>query len=294
MFDRARCRARLADVSDLPRHARLAPGRQRDRRPVRDQDRSRAELRDRRVVPFRPEELLLSGHAEELPDLPVRRADRLQRLPRRPAGGRGDLPGGDRARPHGGGHRQVHARRWRDGPYPRRLALAPRLQPRRHPPHRDRHQADRGRGRACSRGGEGVRPGAARGHQGARRVRGPDGDGRYAVRREPVAAPARPREVRHPVRDEERELAAVRGACGPLRDSAARGRTERRRHDDPGDPALPRGHGVHDLGPREGGGRGLSVLPGAGPGTGGPLARVGRGDPLGSARAAAGPPQPAA
>ena len=36
-----------------------------------------------RVVPLRPEELLLPGHAEELPDLPVRRADRLRRLPRR-------------------------------------------------------------------------------------------------------------------------------------------------------------------------------------------------------------------
>ena len=32
-----------------------------------------------RVVPVRPEELLLPGHAEELPDLAVRRADRLRR-----------------------------------------------------------------------------------------------------------------------------------------------------------------------------------------------------------------------
>ena len=49
----------------------------------RDPHRPGAELPDRRVVPVRPEELLLPGHAEELPDLAVRRADRLRRLPRR-------------------------------------------------------------------------------------------------------------------------------------------------------------------------------------------------------------------
>ena len=47
----------------------------------------------------------------------------------------------DRARPHGGGHRQVAARRRRHRPHPRRRLLAGRLQPRRHPPHRDRHPA---------------------------------------------------------------------------------------------------------------------------------------------------------
>lgn len=36
------------------------------------------------LVPFRPEELLLPRPAEELPDLAVRRADRVQRPPRRP------------------------------------------------------------------------------------------------------------------------------------------------------------------------------------------------------------------
>ena len=38
------------------------------------QDRPGAELLDRELVPVRPQELLLSGHAEELPDLAVRRA----------------------------------------------------------------------------------------------------------------------------------------------------------------------------------------------------------------------------
>ena len=49
-----------------------------------DPDRPGAELLDRVVVPVRPEELLLPGHAEELPDLPVRRADVHRRLARRP------------------------------------------------------------------------------------------------------------------------------------------------------------------------------------------------------------------
>ena len=42
--------------------------------------RARAALRDRVVVPVRPQELLLSGHAEELPDQPVRRAAVRRRL----------------------------------------------------------------------------------------------------------------------------------------------------------------------------------------------------------------------
>ena len=52
------------------------------------------------------------------------------------------VPRRDRARPHGGGHRQVAARRRRHRPHPRRRLLAGRLQPRRHPADRDRHQAD--------------------------------------------------------------------------------------------------------------------------------------------------------
>ena len=56
---------------------------QRGGRRVRDPHRAGAELHDRRVVPLRAEELLLPGHAEELPDLAVRRADRVRRLARR-------------------------------------------------------------------------------------------------------------------------------------------------------------------------------------------------------------------
>ena len=74
-------------------------GRQRQGRRVGDPDRPRAQLRDRRVVPLRAEELLLPGHAEELPDLAVRRADRVRRLwtstsrwRARPSGSRSSAP----------------------------------------------------------------------------------------------------------------------------------------------------------------------------------------------------------
>ena len=143
--DRVRRRAQHPDLPDLPGAARVDARGQRDRGGVGDPDRAGAQLRDRGVVPVRPEELLLPGHAEELPDLAVRRADRLRGLDRRRRRGSGrpaDRARRHRARAHGGGHRQVAARRRRDRPHPRRRLLARRLQPRRHPAHRDRHQAD--------------------------------------------------------------------------------------------------------------------------------------------------------
>ena len=81
--DRVRRRAEHPGVPGLPRPARLAAGDQPDGGRVGDPDRSGAELLDRAVVPVRAEELLLPRHAEELPDLAVRRADRLRRLSRR-------------------------------------------------------------------------------------------------------------------------------------------------------------------------------------------------------------------
>ena len=81
--DRVRRRAEHPGLPDLPGPARSLPVVNRSARRVRDPHRPGAELRDRAVVPVRAEELLLPGHAEELPDLAVRRADRLRRLPRR-------------------------------------------------------------------------------------------------------------------------------------------------------------------------------------------------------------------
>ena len=206
-----------------------------------------------------------------------------------------DLSHRHRARPHGGGHRQVAARRRLDRPHPRRRLLAGRLQPGRHPADRDRHQADhrhRGRGTA---GGEGVRRSAARPAAGAGCLRRPDGAGLAALRREPLAGAEGLRRARHPHRDQERELAAVGRAGGALRDAAARRRALGRRHDPPGDAALARGHRRHHQRPGEVGRRGLPLLPRARPGAGGADARVGRGaarrasrGPGEEARAAAG------
>ena len=78
-----RRRAEQPGVPGLPRPARLAAGDEPDGDRVRDPDRPGAELLDRHLVPVRPEELLLPGHAEELPDLPVRRAAVHRRLPGR-------------------------------------------------------------------------------------------------------------------------------------------------------------------------------------------------------------------
>ena len=64
----------------LPGPARLAAGGQPGGDRVHDPDRPGAELLDRVLVPVRPEELLLPGHAEELPDLAVRRAAVHRRL----------------------------------------------------------------------------------------------------------------------------------------------------------------------------------------------------------------------
>ena len=83
LLDHLRCRAEHPGLPDLPGAARRDAGDQPARGGVRDPDRSGAELPDRILVPDVAEELLLPGHAEELPDLAVRRADRFRRLPRR-------------------------------------------------------------------------------------------------------------------------------------------------------------------------------------------------------------------
>ena len=104
------------------------------------------------------------------------------------------------------------------------------------------------------------------------RLRRPDGAGLAALRRQRLAAPARGRgpaagrrAARHPHRDQERQLAALGRAGGPLRDLPPRRDPRRGRHDHPGDPALARGHRRHDEWPREVRRRGLPLLPRARP-----------------------------
>ncbi len=75
-------RAEHPDLPGLPGPARLAAGGERQGDRVGHPDRPGPQLLDRRVVPVRPEELLLPRHDQGLPDLPVRRADRVRRLGR--------------------------------------------------------------------------------------------------------------------------------------------------------------------------------------------------------------------
>ena len=92
-----------------------------------DPDRPGPRLPDRPALAVPPEELLLSGHAEELPDLPVRPAACASTgtSTSRSTDGPGDRhhPG-----PPRGGHREDHPRRG-DGPHRRRRVRARRLQP---------------------------------------------------------------------------------------------------------------------------------------------------------------------
>ncbi len=81
--------------------------------------------------------------------------------------------------------------------------------------------------------------------------------------------------VRHPHRDQERQLAALGGARGALRDGPPRRRAALRRHHPAGDPALRRAVGDHLAGPAEGDLRRLPLLPRARPPAAGALARLG-------------------
>ena len=132
--------------------AGLAAGAERTRGRVRAARRRGAAPARARAIDLLPQELLLSRHAEELPDLAVRRADHDRRLARGRRRARRR-----HARAPRGRHRQVAARRWRR-PHPRRRPLARRLQPRRRAAARDRERARHPLGRT----GEALRRGAAR------------------------------------------------------------------------------------------------------------------------------------
>ena len=66
-----------------------------------------------------------------------------------------------------------------------------------------------------------------------------------------LAQANRDNRVRHPHRDQERELAQERGGGGPLRDAPSGSGSGLRRPSSPGDPALPRGR-LHVAGPQQG------------------------------------------
>ena len=249
--DRVRRRAEHAGLPDVPGPARVAAGAQPHRRRVGDPHRSRAQLLHRVVVPVRTQELLLPGHAEELPDLAVRRADLLRGLARRRGRDRrgpAHVPRRDRARAHGGGHRQVAARRWRHRPHPGCRLLAGRLQPRRHPADRDRHQAHRPVPAATRP--RSPAPTSPRCASCCARSTSPTSRwsrARCAATRTCRCADSPDVAAGHPHRDQERQLAALGRARGALRDAAAgggparpAGRSSRRRGTGTRTPASPR------------------------------------------------------
>ena len=294
LLDHVRRRAEHPDLPGVPGPARLAAGGQRGRDRVDDPDRAGAGLPDRHVVPLRPEELLLPGHPQGLPDQPVRRAA----VHRRPPGRRGrrrDLPGRDRAGAPRGGHRQEPARRWRHRPHPRRRPLAGRLQPGRHPAGRDRHPADaRHRAPRPPRWPAPTSPSCARS---CRRSASPTcGWSRAAcaatsTSRSPRSAassgaPApRPRTSTRCARSSGR--CASRCAGRPPCSTAAAAIVQETRH-------FHEDTGSTSSGPEQGGGDRLPVLPRARPGADRAGRGVGREARRGAARAARRPARPAA
>ncbi len=129
-----------------------------------------------------PQELLLSGHAEGVPDQPVRRAAGEER---RAAGSRRPARA-HRPRPPRGGRREAGARRRRGRADRRCQRLAGRLQPLRHTAGGDRHRARP----ALAGAGRRVPRASAQHAAHDRRVRLRHGEGLDALRRQRLGAPA--------------------------------------------------------------------------------------------------------
>ncbi len=131
--DRLRRRAEHADLPRVPGDARRAAGHQPAGGGVRHPHGAGVQLSDQHRLPVRAQALLLSGHAQELPDQPVRGA-----------AGRGWLAGDRSARRHHAGASAFSACTWRKtsaSSSTRALSRSPvepgRLQPRRHAAHGD-------------------------------------------------------------------------------------------------------------------------------------------------------------
>ena len=215
-------RAQHAGLPGLPRPARRAAGGQRHGGRVGDPDRARAQLRDRGLVPVRAEELLLPGHAQELPDLAVRRADRLRRLRSTSSSRTAHRHRVEIERAHmeedtgkslhvGGATGRIHGADYSLVDYNR--AGVPLIEIVTKPIPGPGQRGPRGRQglrRRAPRPARALGVSDARMEQGSLRC-----DANLSLRRRTAA---RTRTARHPHRDQERQLAALGRARRPLRD----------------------------------------------------------------------------
>ena len=242
---RVRRPTELERLPGVPRPAGVAPGSEREGDRVDRADRPGARIDDRAGLAVPPEELLLSRHAEGLPDQPVRPAG----VRRRAARDRGRRPAADDrrdARAHGGGHGQDDARGRR------RTHRAGRVRPRRLQPRRGAARGVRLRARPALGGGGARLPHRApRDARGARRLGRADGgglarcDANISTRRAGETELGTKVEIKNlnSVRSLERALRTRRSGSGPR--SKAASRSSRR-------PSLRRGDGAtHSLRSKE-------------------------------------------
>ena len=204
-----------------------------------------------------PQELLLSRHAEGVPDQPVRRAAQRRRLARP----RRRVPRRHRAGAHGGGHRQVDPRRRLGRPDPRQRALADRLQPGRGAARRDRQPARHPHAEQASEYVSELRAILVA----DRCVRRQDGRGLDACRRQRQRATSRATPLG--TRCEIKNLNSVRSVGRAIEYEARRqvGMLEAGEIGPPGDPALGRERRSHAHAALQGGRRRLPLLPRARP-----------------------------
>ena len=214
------------------------------------EDRARARGACQPGLDLRAEELFLPGPAQRLPDQPVRASDRRPR----PSA---DRPAG---RPHQAhrhhppasrdGCRQVAAR-------PARGRDADRPQPLGRGLDGDRLRA----GHPHARGGRAVHAQAALDPPLSRHLRRQHGGGLDALRRQCLGAQGRRHRARHALRDQERQLHALRRQGHRVRGQAPGRAARGRRQGGAGDPPVRRAKGRDPLDARQGGGARLPLLP---------------------------------
>ena len=251
---------RGAEHEDLPGlfgHAWRVAGAQRQSDRANRPNRSRVWRRDSGLFEVRSQELLLSGHAQGLPDLAVRHAANDRRRRQVLAGGRhveGVPPDADS---FGRGHGKIHARGFRRRSHRGKLLFAPRLQ---------------------SRGGsaDGVRLGTGAAQRSRRRrilgiaaqdaarsrgQRRQDGGRLAALRCQRLDAPGRRDAAWYEERDQEHELVSFRRARDRQRNRAPDRDPRVGRARRAGDARLGRAARRHALDAQQGRGARLSLLP---------------------------------